>query len=194
MIPLFDLLCLTHPRSGPFQLHYTFPRAYLLREPLLVVGFVYLLFLAIIVYVRLDFAIAKDEASESRLRVASLVEQVQAVQDRRSALYQSYEDAINKFKSSKDATAFAANRKRIDADHRQLTAQITTLASKLKAEGADVVEKVSLSSTLLGHRARTGSCISNLHTKSLNASIPNMAVHCHPLLGMDIIGPMYDFR
>ena len=51
----------------------------------------------------------KDEASESRMRVASLMEQVQEVQDKRSALYQAYDDAINKFKKSKDAASFTAN-------------------------------------------------------------------------------------
>ena len=84
----------------------------------------------------------QDEASESRMRMASLIEQAQAAHDRRSALYQSYEDAINKFKSSKDATTFKANQKKIDADHKQLTAQITGLQLKLKTEGADASEKV----------------------------------------------------
>lgn len=41
------------------QLHYTFQRFMLLQEPLLVVGAFYLLFLAVIVYVRLDFSITK---------------------------------------------------------------------------------------------------------------------------------------
>lgn len=51
----------------------------------------------------------QDEASESRMRVAGLIEQIQGVQDRRSALYQSYDDAINKFKSSKEQSSFLAN-------------------------------------------------------------------------------------
>ena len=51
----------------------------------------------------------KDEASESRMRIASLMEQLQEVQDRRSALYQSYDDAINKFKASKDLSKFHIN-------------------------------------------------------------------------------------
>jgi oligosaccharyltransferase complex subunit alpha (ribophorin I) len=87
----------------------------------------------------------QDEASESRMRVASLIEQVQTVQDRRSALYQSYEDAINKYKTSKDANLFTNNRKRIDGDHKALTSQISTLQAKLKTEGAaEPVEKVTI--------------------------------------------------
>jgi len=126
-----------------FELHYTFQKALLFQEPLLVVGAFYLLFIIVIIYVRLDFSITKDEASESRMRVAGLIEQVQAVQDRRSALYQSYDDAINKYKTSKDSNSFSANRKKIDTDHKQLTNQISGLQAKLKTEGSDVTEKVA---------------------------------------------------
>lgn len=84
----------------------------------------------------------QDEASESRMRVASLIEQTQAAHDRRSALYQSYEDAINKFKSSKDMATFTANRKKIDSDYKQLTNDIGNLQAKLKSESSDASEKV----------------------------------------------------
>lgn len=126
-----------------FEVHYTFQKWRLLQEPLLVVGAFYLLFLAVIVYVRLDFSITKDEAKESKMRVASLVEEVQSAQDKRSALYQSYDDAINRFKTSKDLNAFQVARKKVDTDYRQLTTQILTLQQQLKAEGTDAAEKVS---------------------------------------------------
>lgn len=44
-----------------FQLRYTFPRILMLQEPLLVVGFLYAIFLCVIIYVRLDFSIHKSE-------------------------------------------------------------------------------------------------------------------------------------
>lgn len=44
-----------------FQLRYSFPRILMLQEPILVVIFLYLLFLCVIVYVRLDFSINKEE-------------------------------------------------------------------------------------------------------------------------------------
>ncbi|XP_046961692.1 dolichyl-diphosphooligosaccharide--protein glycosyltransferase subunit 1 [Vanessa cardui] len=44
-----------------FQIRYTFPRLLMLQEPLLVVGFLYTLFLCVIIYVRLDFSIHKPE-------------------------------------------------------------------------------------------------------------------------------------
>lgn len=76
------------------------------------------------------------------MRVASLCEDVQSTQDKRSALYQSYDDAINKFKSQKDNTSFVSSKKKIDADYRQLTQHIQSLYTQLKNEGADVAEKV----------------------------------------------------
>lgn len=92
--------------------------------------------------VRFHFYLEQDEAKESKMRIASLVEDVQSTQDRRSALYQSYDDAINKYKSTKEASNFAASRKKIDADYRQLTQQITSLQGQLKTEGSDLAEKV----------------------------------------------------
>jgi len=77
------------------------------------------------------------------MRVASLVEQAQAAHDRRSALYQSYEDAINKYKSTKDVALFGTNRKKIDGDHKTLSQQIGNIQSKLKAEAAEAADKVS---------------------------------------------------
>lgn len=126
-----------------FEIHYTFSKLRLLHEPLLVVAAFYLLFLTVIVYVRMDFSITKDEATESRLRVAGLIEQIQGIHDRRSALYQSYDDAINKFKSSKDANGFVARRKQIDNDHKRLTQSIAELLAKLKTEGGEPAEKVT---------------------------------------------------
>ncbi|KAJ2940658.1 hypothetical protein O0L34_g14764 [Tuta absoluta] len=44
-----------------FQVRYTFPRLLMFQEPLLVVGFLYAIFLCVIIYVRLDFSIHKAE-------------------------------------------------------------------------------------------------------------------------------------
>jgi len=126
-----------------FTVQYTFHRYMLLQEPFLVVSAFYLLFVLVIVYVRLDFSISKDEASESRMRTASLIEQVQALHDRRSALYQTYDDSVNKFKISKELQTFTTNRKKIDTDHKALTQQMTNLQQQLKSEGSDATEKIA---------------------------------------------------
>lgn len=85
-----------------FIYSYSFNKITLLREPMMVVGFFYLIFVFVIVYVRLDFAISRDEAAESKLKVASYIESAQSVLDRRSALYQAYDDAVNKYKVKKN--------------------------------------------------------------------------------------------
>lgn len=43
-----------------FNLKYTFPKVMLLQEPLLVVGFLYAIFLVVIIWMRLDFSIIKE--------------------------------------------------------------------------------------------------------------------------------------
>ncbi|XP_059148604.1 dolichyl-diphosphooligosaccharide--protein glycosyltransferase subunit 1-like [Physella acuta] len=126
-----------------FELHYTFQKVLLLQEPFLVVAVFYFLFVVVIIYVRLDFAITKDEAKESRMRVSSLIDEVQSAHDRRSALYQSFDDAINKLKLNKDSNAFSASRKKIEADYKQLTQQISNLQAQLKTEGSEAAEKVA---------------------------------------------------
>ena len=90
----------------------------------------------------MTFSIFKDEAKESRMRVSSLIDEVQSIHDRRSALYQSYDDAINKYKSSKDLNAFQSSKKKIEGDYKQLSQQIQNLQAQLKAEGSDAAEKV----------------------------------------------------
>jgi len=58
------------------EIHYTFPRILMLQEPILVVIALFLLFLLIIVYVRLDFSITKDPLSENKLRIAGHIEKI----------------------------------------------------------------------------------------------------------------------
>jgi oligosaccharyltransferase complex subunit alpha (ribophorin I) len=131
-----------------FELYYDFQSWLLVREPFMVITALLILFSVVIIYVRLDFSITKDDASESRMRLSGFAEEVRATQDRRSALYQAYEDAINKYKSSKDMAALVQSRKKIDADHSQLTQQMNTLQAKLKQDSAAVADKVSEIQTL----------------------------------------------
>jgi len=126
-----------------FEIHYVFNKVMLLQEPLLVVGAFYLLFLLVIIYVRMDFSISKDEASESRMRAAGLVEEVLRLIDRRSGLYNVYMVAISKFKSSKDAASFANARKKLDAEYRSIGNQITQLQHALAKEQSEAVEKIA---------------------------------------------------
>ena len=88
------------------------------------------------------FITLQDEANESRMRAACLIEEVQRLLDRQSGLYSVYSDAIHKFKSSKDATAFANARKKLDGDYRSISNQISQVQSSLTKEQPESAEKV----------------------------------------------------
>lgn len=126
-----------------FELQYNFPRILMLQEPFLVVLAFYLLFLFVIVYVRLDFSITKDEAGESRMRVAGYCEKVLTHQDKRASTYTSYNELLAKLKSTKDINAFLTSVKNVNLEYKNETAHIAELLAKLKADAPDLAEKVS---------------------------------------------------
>ncbi|XP_021917698.1 dolichyl-diphosphooligosaccharide--protein glycosyltransferase subunit 1 isoform X2 [Zootermopsis nevadensis] len=126
-----------------FQLQYNFPRILMLQEPFLIVAAFYLLFVFVIVYVRLDFSITKDEVGESRMRVAGYCEKVLAHQDKRALTYTYYNEQLGKLKSSKDINAFLTSVKNINHEYKRETAHIADLLVKLKADAPDLAEKVS---------------------------------------------------
>ncbi|XP_069693452.1 dolichyl-diphosphooligosaccharide--protein glycosyltransferase subunit 1 [Periplaneta americana] len=126
-----------------FELQYNFPRILMLQEPFLVVLAFYLLFLFVIVYVRLDFSITKDEAGESRMRVAGYCEKVLAHQDKRALTYTYYNEQLVKLKSTKDINAFLTSMKNINHEYKNETSHIADLLVKLKADAPDLAEKVS---------------------------------------------------
>lgn len=125
-----------------FRLNYSFPRLLMLQEPLLVTVALYLLFLLVIVYVRLDFSINKDEASESRLRIQGQCEKILAAQDKRVNSYNDLDDQLSYLKSNKDTNAFLSVVKGINQEYKSATSAVAELAQKLKAEASDVYERV----------------------------------------------------
>lgn len=125
-----------------FRLKYTFPRLLMLREPLLVVGALCLLFLLVIIYVRLDFSIDKDEISESKLRIAGQCEKILAAQDRRVTSYNELDDQLAYLKTNKDANAFLAAVKGINQEYKAATGALNEIAQKLKGESGDVYDRV----------------------------------------------------
>uniref|UniRef100_A0A8C7ZD56 Dolichyl-diphosphooligosaccharide--protein glycosyltransferase subunit 1 n=1 Tax=Oryzias sinensis TaxID=183150 RepID=A0A8C7ZD56_9TELE len=123
--------------------HYNFNKILMLQEPLLVVGAFYILFFTVIIYVRLDFAITKDPAAEVRMKVASITEQVLTLVNKRLGLYRHMDEVVNRYKQSRDTGALNSGRKTLEAEHRTLTNDISTLQARLKAEGSDLAEKVA---------------------------------------------------
>ncbi|CAG0884410.1 unnamed protein product [Darwinula stevensoni] len=126
-----------------FQVHYTFPRWRLAVEPFLVVIAFYLLFLVVIIYVRLDFRITKDDVSEARMRASGYCEQIANLEEKREDVYQQIEAAIQTLKTSKDVSAFQASMKNLNNEHRIVTQNITDLIGKVKADSPDAVDRLS---------------------------------------------------
>lgn len=122
--------------------HYTFNKILMLQEPLLVVGAFYILFFTVIIYVRLDFSITKDPAAEVRMKVASITEQVLTLVNKRLGLYRQMDEVVNRYKQTRDTGALNSGRKNLEAEHRNLTNEITALQARLKTEGSDLAEKV----------------------------------------------------
>jgi len=127
------------------KISYTFSKLLLLQEPLLLIGAFYLLFTIAIIYVRCDFTICPDEDSEAKIKVATALEQIQGAQASRSDCYRLYDEAIGKFKQSKDASLLMAARKKIEADHKKASVAVAEQIDSLRANGAtsDVLDKVN---------------------------------------------------
>ena len=114
----------------------------MVTEPLLLIVAFFVFFALTIIYVRLDFAITKDEGLEAKMKIAGVCEKILALQERRNTNYMQYDDALSKLKSSKDNTAFQNSSKKIAADHKNETQGIADLIPNLKSLSAEVAEKV----------------------------------------------------
>nr|CAG4640798.1 EOG090X04O4 [Eulimnadia texana] len=125
-----------------FQLRYRYSRLLMLQEPLLCVAAFFLLFLAVIVYVRLDFSLTTDEASESKLRAAGIAETVRERHEHRLSLYEKYEELLAKLKASKDANAFHAAVKTVLQDLKKETQAVADSLAQIKGDAA-LTERVN---------------------------------------------------
>lgn len=94
-------------------------------------------------YLNLSFFLAQDPAAEVRMKVASITEQVLTLVNKRLGLFRHMDEVVNRYKQSRDTGALNSGRKTLEADHRALTVEITSLQARLKAEGSDLAEKVS---------------------------------------------------
>lgn len=89
-------------------------------------------------------SILKDAAKESRMKVASLIDDLLGACERRSTLYATFDDALDKFKQSRDGGAFATVTKKLRTDYANLTQNITDLSAAIVKEDAESGEKVNI--------------------------------------------------
>lgn len=126
-----------------FELKYKFPKAFMFHEPLIVIIAIYILFLTVIVWVRLDFSIAKDGHSETRQRISGIMSAIMYHIDRRSSIFSSWDESLNKLKHSKDIGAYNTAVKQIQADYKNESTSINELATKLKTESVELSDKLN---------------------------------------------------
>lgn len=155
-----------------FEVHYKFEKMLMLQEPLLVVIAFFLLFLVVIIYVRLDFTITRDQQKESKLKVIGLVEAIKSNQQNRLDLYPQYDAALNKYKSSHDASGFKTASKKLNSDLQSISQAIVELQAKLKQEGSEVAEKVKelqiLDSKMKDELSKHAACVNDFFADKIN--------------------------
>lgn len=125
------------------EVDYNFPRILMLQEPLLIVLALYILFVMVIIYVRLDFSITKDEVSESKMRASGLLDKLLLRQDNRTSTYLEMENQLSKLKTSKDTNAYFNVIKNVNNEHKNETAKIGELLQKVKSDAPEIAEKVT---------------------------------------------------
>ena len=86
----------------------------------------------------------QDAAKESRMKFASLVEELLAACDRRTALYVSFDAALDKFKQGHDSGVFSSSLKKLRNDYTTLTQTINDICASIVKEDAESAEKVSI--------------------------------------------------
>jgi len=134
---------LTENHIQDFQISFSYPHRTMVTEPLLLVSFFFFFYLVTIIYVRLDFSITQDEGAEAKMKVAGYCEKVAAIQDKRSVLYHSFEEALLKLKANKDSHGFQSAIKKIAAEHKAETAAMGELQGTLKALSSELGDKVA---------------------------------------------------
>ena len=90
----------------------------------------------------IDRLIFQDAVQEARLRAAGLAEELIGLLEQRRRLYESYEDAMTKYKSSKDSGAFMTTRKKIDDEYRSVSSRIAERQAALAKDQPESGDKV----------------------------------------------------
>lgn len=78
------------------------------------------------------------------MKVACITEQVLTAVNKRLCLYRLFDEAVNKYKQTRDISALNSGKKSLETEHKTLTSEIASLQSKLKTEGSDLCDKVRI--------------------------------------------------
>lgn len=94
---------------------------------------------------RCGLSALQDPAAEARMKVACITEQVLTLVNKRLGLYRHFDETINKYKQSRDVSTLNSGKKSLETEHKAVTSEIAVLQSRLKTEGSDLCDRVSIS-------------------------------------------------
>eukprot|EP01135_Chromosphaera_perkinsii_P005997 Nk52_evm11s377 gene=Nk52_evmTU11s377 len=130
-----------------FTLTYSFSKVMMVREPLMLIGAFFAIFLSIIVYVRLDFSIAKDARRASlglgsSSKVGGLVESIVKIQNQRMSVYSEFDDACSEYIKTMDSAKLASAKASFDSMSSELNDKEKDIGDQVKEAGSKVYEEV----------------------------------------------------
>lgn len=130
-----------------FTLHYTYPGMLMLQEPMLVVAAFLALFVAVMIWVRLDLTLSPDRVAEAKMRVSSHCSLVSSHHHKRTSFYNGMLDEIAKQQGLGNPpnalSQFTTNIKKLQNDVKEESQKVNELLSKIKADNSDMAERVA---------------------------------------------------
>lgn len=111
----------------------------------------------------------QDPAAEARMKVACITEQVLTLVNKRIGLYRHFDETINRYKQSRDVSTLNSGKKSLETEHKALTSEIALLQSRLKTEGSDLCDKVSV--------CHAGVTWLSAHLVTLPGIVPHLLEH-----------------
>jgi oligosaccharyltransferase complex subunit alpha (ribophorin I) len=78
------------------------------------------------------------------MKVACITEQVLTLVNKRIGLDRHFDETINRYKQSRDLSTLNSGKKSLETEHKAVTSEIAALQSRLKTEGSDLCDRVSV--------------------------------------------------
>ncbi|EFJ50952.1 hypothetical protein VOLCADRAFT_103748 [Volvox carteri f. nagariensis] len=137
--------------AAKFSVDYDFNKVHILREPLLLVGVFFALFVAVIAYNRMEFTITRDEkweAARSKEVLATYMEQIQALLEDEATVLAGLTRATNQVRDAADVDAAQREKANVEKRLKDLEEKVKPLllavesrSVRVAAQVRDVLEK-----------------------------------------------------
>ncbi|GIL70757.1 hypothetical protein Vretimale_3842 [Volvox reticuliferus] len=140
--------------AAKFSVDYDFNTVHILREPLLLVGVFFALFVAVIAYNRMEFTITRDdkwEAARSKEVLATYMEQIQALLEDEATILAGLARATNQVREAsevdnaqREKTTVEKRLKDLEEKVKPLLAAVESRSVRVGSQVRDVLEKARL--------------------------------------------------